>query len=375
MSSPKGHPYQDLDPSRFWASGVARHNPLEISGLWHPKAPLPKSARVATFGSCFAQHIGRALVERGYNWFDAEPAPERMAPATRSRFGYGVFSARTGNIYTPTLLLQWVKWALDLVPVPDEIWHQEGRCFDPFRPAIEPEGFADPEELLASRRAALNAFRRVLEEARVFVFTLGLTESWRHKELDHEYPMCPGTHAGTFDPEAHVFVNLGFAECRAALAESIRLMRGVNPGLRFLLTVSPVPLTATMSDRHVLVATTESKSILRAVAGDLARANPRVDYFPSYEIITAPAFRGMFFESNQRSVAAAGVRHVMAEFFRALDHTFPASNPDTPARKGKGKGAKSDADRTRASRPAEDENAVVCEEELLSAFTPKDGRA
>ena len=44
----------------------------------------------------------------------------------------------------------------------------------------------------------------------------------------------------------------------------------VNPRARLLLTVSPVPLAATATPNHVLVASIHSKSVLRAVAGELA---------------------------------------------------------------------------------------------------------
>ena len=82
-----------------------------------------------------------------------------------------------------------------------------------------------------------------------------------------------------------------------------------------LLTVSPVPLTATAENRHVLVSTIHSKSILRAVAGELASRFDFIDYFPSYEIVISPPFRGMFFQNNMRSVHEQGVDFVMSHFF------------------------------------------------------------
>ena len=85
--------------------------------------------------------------------------------------------------------------------------------------------------------------------------------------------------------------------------------------MRFILTVSPVPLTATASGNHVLPATTYSKSVLRAVAGHLAEHRKGVDYFPSFEIITNQAARGTFFEPNLRSVRNDGVDVVMKTFF------------------------------------------------------------
>ena len=135
--------------------------------------------------------------------------------------------------------------------------------------------------------------------------------------------MCPGTVAGEFDASQHRFVNQDYGFIREALVETVHMMRLLNPSLRFLFTVSPVPLTATMSGRHVLVATMESKSILRAVAGSVARELEFADYFPSYEIINATPFRGTFFEANQRNVNHAGVAHVMSQFFACLNAKFP----------------------------------------------------
>ena len=350
------HPYTSLDEGAFWSTAVAKRNMFDIDGLWDPKFAIARNHPVATFGSCFAQHIGRALRRRGFHWQVTESAPEGLSAANAAKYNYGIFSARTGNIYTTSLLKQWVGWATGAAAVPKEVWWRDGRCYDPFRPNIEPDGFASAEEMLASRELAIECFLRGLKEARVFVFTLGLTESWFNAEHGYEYPMCPGTVAGDFDASRHRFVNQIYPDIRKSLLESMRAILNVNPAIKFLLTVSPVPLTATMSGRHVLVATMESKSTLRAVAGQMASQYPFVDYFPSYEIINAPTYRGTFFEPNQRGVNAAGVEHVMDQFFRCLDRKFPLA----PARAAAAVLAED-------ARSAADED-LVCEEELLGAF-------
>jgi len=346
------HPYKQLDGRAFWATAVARRNMLDISQLWAPRHVFGPEAKVATFGSCFAQHIGRALAKRGFNWYVAEKAPAALSPESRKKFNYDVFSARTGNIYTASLLKQWVSWAAG-AEQPDEIWEQEGRFYDPFRPGIEPNGFASVEELLASRQEAIRAFGAIIANADVFVFTLGLTESWFNSARGYEYPMCPGVVAGEFDPGRHTFVNQDYDLIAKALDEAIGMMHAANPELKVLLTVSPVPLTATNSGHHVLVATMESKSILRAVAGSLARRHAFVDYFPSYEIVSSPPFRGAFFGPNGREVTAEGVNHVMAQFFQCL-----------------GVGAASVAPTATLSDEsvATAEDDVVCDEALLEAF-------
>jgi hypothetical protein len=172
--------------------------------------------------------------------------------------------------------------------------------------------------------------------------------------------MCPGTVAGVFDPDSHKFVNQPFDKVRTGMISAISGIRKVNPQIKIILTVSPVPLTATASGRHVLVATTYSKSVLRAVAGQLADNNDHIDYFPSYEIITGTPFGGVFFDSNKRSVHAAGVDFVMRMFFSAMHKD---SETALRSRPGAARGA-IPADAAQHGSDAEE----VCEEALLDAF-------
>ena len=360
------HPYETLPEDRFWRTAVADRDALEIAGLWKPRYQIGRRTGIVTAGSCFAQHFAKALVARRYRWLDFEPGPAGLSAQQRKDYHYGTFSFRTGNIYTPKMLRQWLTWALTDTPVPGEVWEKDGRFYDPFRPGVEPGGFVSPEELYASRRETLAAIAAAVRGANVLVFTMGLTEAWVNKVTGVEYAVCPGTVAGVFDDEAHGFVNHGFAALMADMVASLRLIVRANRRLGILLTVSPVPLTATASGSHVLTATSHSKSLLRAVASELARAHPRVDYFPSYEIITHPAYRGRFFAANLRSVLPEGVDHVMTQFFRdqaaafgsagAAPPTAPPAPPPDPV------------------EPVEPElteaEELRCEEEILAAFAP-----
>jgi hypothetical protein len=144
-----------------------------------------------------------------------------------------------------------------------------------------------------------------------------------------EYQSAPGVFAGTFDPGVHRFHDQTYSEILADMTAAIERLRQVNPAIRLLLTVSPVPLTATASDRHVLVANTHSKSVLRAVAGELAATYAFCDYFPSYEIITGSPFRSAFYDANLRTVSKGGVDTVMEHFFHCIGHALQA--PSAPA--------------------------------------------
>jgi hypothetical protein len=123
------HPYENLEEKFFWATAVARRNMFDISDLWDPRYDIVQETNVATFGSCFAQHIGRALRQDGFNWLITEPAPAGLNADSAKRFNYEVFSARTGNIYTASLLRQWVSWAVGDVTIPSEVWCKDNRLF------------------------------------------------------------------------------------------------------------------------------------------------------------------------------------------------------------------------------------------------------
>lgn len=367
------NPYTDLPNSQYWRTAVGERSPFQIEGLWRPKFKIKPRTHIITAGSCFAQHIGRALKNRGYRWVDAEPAPVHMSEQAKLDYHYGTFSFRTGNIYTPKMLYQWVSWAAEESEAPKVLWQKDGRYYDPFRPAVEHNGFATEAEAYASRNVTIKAVRSAIEQANVFVFTLGLTEAWQDKDTGIEYAICPGTIAGRFDPEKHKFENHSFSSTQRYLKTAIKIMRKINPRISILLTVSPVPLTATASGDHVLTATSYSKSILRAAAGELVRRSKNIDYFPSYEIITHPAFRGMFYAPNQRSIDPKGVEIVMNHFFRDQEAAFSKtytvrgaygvekqvivdSEAEEPGYWGK----------TDTPFVAED---IRCEEEMLDAFS------
>lgn len=353
-------PYSQLPPRNFWKLAVPGRAPGEFEDLWRPKFALSPNDRFATAGSCFAQRISGSLLAANYHWVDSEPAPKWLSDEQARQYGYGVFSFRTGNIYTGSLLRQWVEMALGLQSPPAEVWETDGRFYDPLRPAIEPGGYASAAECLHARDYTLRCMRESLAQLDVLIFTLGLTEAWRNAETGLWYPMCPGTLAGTFDGAVHKLHKLSYNETLEDVSQAFARIRSVNPKARFVLAVSPVPLTATASEDHALVAATYSKSVLRAVAGTLADADPGVDYFPSYEVVATPPARGAFYDSNMRTVTADGIARVMQYFFDGLQGAAPAP----PSRQ------------ITAEPAAEpDDNDDVCEDELLEAFAPENAAA
>ena len=353
-------PYRHLPPSAFWRSGVAERKLGQFADLYTPKFPLRRGMKIATAGSCFAQHVGRALRQAGCNVIDAERAPALVPEQVRHRYGFGLYSARFGNIYTMRQLLQLWREAIGRITPAVPVWQRDGRHFDAQRPGLEPNGFDTAADVLAHRALHLAAVRRVFSAAEVIVFTFGLTETWLHTATGTVYPTCPGTIAGDYDPAIFSFHNCEYGEICRHFSRFRDMMMALNPKVRFIITVSPVPLTATASGQHVEVATAYSKAVLRAACGRLSAEYDNVDYFPSYEIITSQRNAARYYNEGLREVTAEGVAAAMGTFLAA--HRLQDQPPQTVE-----DGATSSPTEAQqfAGNPAA---SLVCEEALLEAF-------
>lgn len=309
------HPYSDIDDRQRWSRAMAGRASGDIDPVPQPPFRIETQTKLVTAGSCFAQHVARHLRESGMACFESEPAHPLLGADLAEAFGYGVYSARYGNIYTSRQLLQlWRRVTGALVPE-DDVWHDDSGWFDPFRPTIQPGGFSSLREYQEDRRQHFAAVRRAFCEMDVFIFTLGLTECWGARADGAVYPLCPGVAAGKFDAGRHILLNFTVDEVAADLRVFIEEIREINPDLRVILSVSPVPLAATASKQHVLTATTYSKAVLRVAAEQVSRL-PNVYYFPAYEIVAAAGHE--YLAGDRRSILEVGVRHVMALFFRHL---------------------------------------------------------
>lgn len=352
-------PYSKLGSRSFWKSAVAERHPLDPGDIYRPKFLISPKAKILTAGSCFAQHVGRRLRLAGLNVIDAEPLPEDIPDSIASEFGYRMYSARYGNIYTVRQLLQLHKEAYGDFTPSQPVWERDGRFYDSLRPGVEPAGLESDKLVVQHRSSHIESVRRTFEEATLIVFTFGLTETWIHAKSGTVYPTAPGTIAGQYDPRIYEFKNFTAQEVISDFREFRRRIKSKKKRTRFIITVSPVPLTATATNHHVEIATSYSKSVLRAACGQLAEQFLDVDYFPSYEIITSINSRGVYFEANKRSVSSLGVDTAM-NYFLSSHHINPISADKTVANN------MTDGKSALAKRTFTED--VVCEDMLLEAF-------
>lgn len=311
------HPYLGMPDYQFWKNEPGIVEPGRFDPIIHPSFSIAKSEPVVTAGSCFAQHVAKRLANSGFCFLVTEKMHPLVPPIVAEPFNYGVFSARYGNLYTARQLKQLLQRAYGLFEPAAVSWTgAHGSVVDPFRPQIQKGGFISEADLVVDRQHHFGCVREAVETMSVFVFTLGLTESWIDKRDGAVFPLAPGVAGGEFDPELYAFHNFDVDETTSDLEWSLEFIRQKKPDVKFIITVSPVPLNATALDRHVFVSTTYSKSVLRVAAEEVCSTFWSCDYFPSFEIITSPYVRGQYFGTDCRDVTEAGVSHVMSLFFK-----------------------------------------------------------
>lgn len=328
-ATPMEHPYKCASDRAFWKRAFSPG--WETSILTDGPPLIRRGERVASAGSCFAANIVPFLERAGFEYVRRDVAPSALVDVATDNFNYSRFSAAYGNIYTARQAAQMFKRALGRFRPAEDRWIvADDLIIDPFRPGLRyPASSSREFDLLTAQHLAnvLDAVRA----ADVFVFTLGLTEAWVSTRDGAVFPACPGTIGGTFDPAFHAFRNFSAHEVSRDLEDLIDLIREVQPSIRVVLTVSPVPLVATATGQHVLVATTYSKSVLRVAADEVARVKPDVTYFPAYEIVSGPQAPFDFFEADRREPSAAAISTVMRVFLSQCETGLSEESSDGAA--------------------------------------------
>ncbi|HEX5274827.1 MAG TPA: GSCFA domain-containing protein [Candidatus Rubrimentiphilum sp.] len=324
-------PYANLADYQNWRKAVEPFAARQIDPQGKTRFKIDRVMPIASAGSCFARRIAQSLRNSGFNYYDAEAAPAWLSSQQRSDYNYGIWSARFGDVFTTLQLLQLLQRAIGEFEPVERFWigRQSDEILDPFRPRIQPNGFRSIDEMEAQRAFHLQAVQRLFNDIDVFIFTMGLTETWCHLEDGAAYPVCPGRGIGTFDASKYRFRNLTVAENIEYLGRFLEIFRRFNPRARVILSVSPVPLAATFEDRHVITSTTYTKAVLRVAAEEIRRSFKNVDYFASYELVMGTLNAGEYFQPDRRHINSMALDLVMTSFYRNFS-SEPETMPNIP---------------------------------------------
>lgn len=242
-----------------------------------PKFQLLEGETIFTIGSCFARNVERELAARGF----ALPAHQAVkADPDFMKFGTGVLN----NYGTPSIYNE-IHWALEREFRDEECFLQVGsKWIDMHLPnTLRP---ADLETCRA-RRAVITEVYRQIPKCRIVIITLGLSEVWLDTKTGVYLNAPPRRGMLREEPDRFKLHVLSFDEAMGFMRRSMEMIAKHGcADVRVLMTVSPVPLSATLRDMDVMEANTYSKAVLRVVAEHIRSEFDFVDYYPSFESVT-----------------------------------------------------------------------------------------
>jgi len=291
----RGLEHLGLAPSQVYPEGINFDEFLraataaELEGL-----VIRRETPVASIGSCFSEELAWFLRHEGFSFLATEPSAFQA-------------SANWGRVYTIPCFRQIVHYSISPdFPMPVE--RSYAGWIDPLRdPAIG--AHATAEEALAETRRHRVASRDSFARARVLVLTLGQNEAWvdRRSGLTWAHPPpAPLLDADRQRFEARSFT---FEQNVDWLTDALRHLRELNESLDILLTVSPVGSYATFCGTNVVTQSFAGKCLLRTVAERVRRDEPRVWYFPSFEMVLA--YNPTTLMSDNRHVTNASIDRVL----------------------------------------------------------------
>lgn len=296
------------EPNRDW---VGTNRGSRITFVRKPL--LQASDRVFTMGSCFAVEIRKALTARGFDTYPKygavafDPASQMLAklPERDNINHYNTFVIRQEF----ELALEGGQYAIsDLVDLGDigtgAVKAKSLRWQDPYRKMVYA---ADQPSIIDLSAKVTDCVRAAIQQADVYIITLGLTEVWKNAANGLYINQAP-----KFAGDRFTFVESTYEQNYENIARVCSLVAKHYPTKRIILTVSPVPLTRTFTGRDVVVANTESKCTLRTVAARISKEFSNVTYWPSYEIALA---RDLFLEDG-RHVRQDGIDLIVDQFIK-----------------------------------------------------------
>ena len=244
---------------------------------------LPRTARVITIGSCFADSIGSRLaankVETLVNPFGTVFQPLALGRLLRAAAGEDV------------------DWQQHLVEARGR-W----QSYD-LHGSI---GADSPVELLQIIHEIVQRTGDFLRQADLVLLTLGTAWAYRLRETGELVSNCHKQ-----SPDLFVRELLTPDEIINALAETHDYLRRINPELRFVVTVSPV--------RHLkdtLPLNSVSKSVLRVATHIVSDVLPGVAYFPAYELLVDDLRDYRFYASDMLHPSEVAEDYIWDKFAR-----------------------------------------------------------
>jgi hypothetical protein len=294
---------------------IAKTNPNRLMAQWvksrtdYPAIPhtakfsLPSDGKYFTIGSCFARNVENSLRGAGINVLSSVD----KLPGDFYEIGG---EARSGyqNVYTPGSIYEMIKLSTAQNAY-NAIIGSGDKYIDLLTSGLKP---MDLDTVKSIRDSLVSTYKK-LPEADALIITLGYNEAWFHKPSNSYTNRTPSHISLRKTLSDFQFERLDFQSSFEMIKESIEIVHSLSPNCKVILTVSPVPLSATFTTTDIVTANQLSKSTLRVVASAISDMFEFVDYFPSYEIIMNSERSKTFMEDGIH-VRAEPVDNVIRQF-------------------------------------------------------------
>jgi GSCFA family protein len=270
---------------------------------------ISKNTPIGSAGSCFATRIAHQLQLWNYNYIiEEDDLPDDIPVENLAHTTYRTSSARVGTLFNIPSMRQMVERAFGDWEPEKIIIQKDGKILDPFRSVTS--NYLNVSEFLIDYKKHSLALKNALNKCDVFIFTLGLTEAWKYNHSNEYLSVSPWGVDSTLLRKHNLNADENYEE----LERMFYVYKKNKPNIKFIISVSPVPLNKTFDDNsHVVVANSYSKSILRVAAQKFVDNHPDdVFYFPSYEVVTYGTKHP--WEYDMRHVSSDSVERVMKLF-------------------------------------------------------------
>ena len=266
-----------------------------------------KNEGIISFGSCFSTEIGKRLAESGYeicnNPFGVLYNPASIANSVKllkedRYFNIGDVVLRNTNPVHPE------SHKKASVAVDNGGHRPIAPCEGGYTSFYHHGSFTreTPEEFLKNANTALEEARKKYSEAKWVIVTFGTAFVYRHIERDIIVSNCHKHPAKEF--------------CREFLTKD-EIVNLFSPILKdsdknWIFTVSPI-----RHKKDGLHANQISKATLLLAVDEFLSFSPRINYFPSYEIVLDELRDYSYFKDNLVNPTDEAVDYVFERFSRA----------------------------------------------------------
>jgi hypothetical protein len=247
------------------------------------ECPIQPGDALCFYGSCFSEHIQRAMRQGGFE----------------------TFSSPHGILFDPFSIARSIEKTLkEEIPLPSEWEKAPG-----FRGYVHPHfhGNISGEDAHAAFSKAEQALSQGLfgiKKARFLAFTLGTAWYFFDSKKQQAVANCHQFPAERFQRRLASVEEIVTA-LKPALLNCLRL----NPNLVFIASLSPVRHLRDGAEQNSL-----SKSILRTALHELSLHIPSCNYFPAFEILMDELRDYRFYDDDMCHPSSLAIAYIFEKF-------------------------------------------------------------